>query len=482
VSFSTTTLVVLAANGITAVIAAALLMLVLWQAPRQRMNQYFALTMLLLAAYCLANALGRFIDPLRLDPEAATYVAVSCYGLFVVAMYFFALEFVRRRTRAARALRAVGVILVLGQLALLWDDKLLRHIRPLVSGDGSYQGDWTALGLASLALLTAYLGIAALALSRAPDPRGRALWRAPVLVLAAAVSSALIWPVLHIPLQAVFLALAALALGLPVLRYELFSPLAALHAELARKNASLLEASRLKSQFLATMSHELRTPLNSIIGYAQLVVNGAYGPLNDTQRDRLEKVIRNGHTLLNLINDVLDLNRIEMGRLTLERQPLDVAEVLGSALEVIEPLATGKGLRLSRDITPTPPILADPVRARQIVTNILANAIKFTAEGGVSVRARPEGDFARLEIADTGIGIPPDQYDTVFAEFRQVDNSSTREYEGTGLGMAITKRLVELHGGRIWLSSAPGEGTTVYVTLPLASAPFPEPAPAPAQA
>jgi signal transduction histidine kinase len=225
------------------------------------------------------------------------------------------------------------------------------------------------------------------------------------------------------------------------------------------------------------MSHELRTPLNSIIGYTQLVINGTYGALNDTQRDRLEKVIRNGHNLLNLINDVIDLSRIETGRFTLNRRPVQTANLLNSVLDTVEPLAAQKGLHITRDFANAPPVYADEQRVYQIITNIVANAVKFTQTGGITVRAPADSGMVQFEIADTGIGIAPEQYELVFVEFEQLDNSPTREYEGTGLGMAITKRLVEMHGGRIWLNSTPGQGTTFYVTLPVAAVP-PSSAPA----
>jgi signal transduction histidine kinase len=237
---------------------------------------------------------------------------------------------------------------------------------------------------------------------------------------------------------------------------------------LARKNIELHESSRMKSQFLANISHELRTPLNSIIGYTELICNGTYGALNDTQRDRLQKVIRNGYNLLSLVNDVLDLNRIETGRATLERRTVTTGPLLDSVLDTIAPLATRKGLIITRDFSDVPPVFADEIRLRQIVTNIVSNAVKFTQQGGVTVRAFGANDMVRFEFADTGIGIAPDQHEKVFEEFQQLENTVTREYEGTGLGMAITKKLVELHGGRIWLESLPGQGTTFFVTLPVA--------------
>ena len=254
-----------------------------------------------------------------------------------------------------------------------------------------------------------------------------------------------------------------------MLRFELFNPKAALRIELEHKHHELQEANRMKSQFLANMSHELRTPLNSIIGYTQLVMNGTYGALNDTQRDRLEKVVRNGHNLLGLINDVIDLNRIETGRFTLDRCPVATHSLLNSVLDTVEPIAVQKGLTLTREFDDVPPVYADEQRTRQIMTNIVANAVKFTHEGEVKVRAFADNNMVQIEISDTGIGIAPEQYELVFVEFEQLDNSPTREYEGSGLGMAITKRLVEKHGGKIWLNSAPGQGTTFYVTLPIST-------------
>ena len=224
-----------------------------------------------------------------------------------------------------------------------------------------------------------------------------------------------------------------------MLRYELFNPLADLNEQLASKNVELAQASRLKNQFLTNMSHELRTPLNSIIGYTELVVNGTYGEMNDTQRDRLEKVIRNGHNLLGLINDVLDLNQIETGRIVLDRKTVNARALLDQVLTTIEPLAARKGLSTTRQYEHVPVVLADEARVRQIVTNILANAVKFTHQGGITVRAFRNGEMAQFEISDTGIGIQRELFDAVFAEFQQLDNSPTRQYEGTGLGMAITK-------------------------------------------
>jgi signal transduction histidine kinase len=449
-TLSLTTIIVVSANFLTAMISAALLMLVLWQAPGHRMNQLFALVMLSLGAYSASNAFGRFIDDLGLDPRATLYIAITCFGLFVVLTFFFASEFSQTFTPAVRAMRIMGLILAAVSVLATWTDNIRTDIRPLAGGN--YTAGFTPFGYFISGMSLFYMVASAVVLYRMEDERGHALWPAPALIVANVISTTVIWALMPIPLGAIFL------------------PMAELRAELEQKHYELLEANRMKSQFLANMSHELRTPLNSIIGYTQLVVNGTYGALNDTQRDRLDKVIRNGHNLLGLINDVIDLNRIETGRFTLERSTVDTYALLTNILDTVAPMAAPKGLQITRDFDTVPPIFADEQRARQIITNIIANAVKFTHQGGVTVRACTENNMVRFEISDTGIGIAPEQYEMVFVEFEQLDNSPTREYEGSGLGMAITKRLVEKHGGRIWLESAPGQGTTFYVTMPVSGA------------
>lgn len=475
---SNMTIFVLVTNGLTAVITAALLMVVLFQAPRRRMNQLFAITMLLLGTYCTANGFGRFIDDFKLDPVETTYFAIWVFGMFVIAIFFFGAEFAQSHSPTTRRMQQIGVVIGIVNTVALWSERLFVDIKPTHANDGSYQGHWTTLGLIVAATMLGYMIATTIVLYRMEDERGRSLWKAPVLVIAGIVSSTIIWPVIHIPLQAFFLALTAFALGVPVLRYELFNPLVTLNSELEHKNSELLKASRMKSQFLANMSHELRTPLNSIIGYTELVLGGLYGALNDTQQDRLEKVVRNGQTLLKLINDVIDLNRIETGAVTLEQRQVATADVLHGVLDTIEPLASHKGLALKREFGDLPAIYADETRLRQIVTNIVANAVKFTARGGVTVRAHTAEGLVQIEIEDTGIGIPADQFESIFDEFNQVDDTTAREYEGSGLGLAITRRLVEMHGGRIWLQSTVGQGTTFFVTLP--TQPLAEASPAPA--
>jgi signal transduction histidine kinase len=204
-------------------------------------------------------------------------------------------------------------------------------------------------------------------------------------------------------------------LGRAVVNYQVFQPLADLNAELARKNAEIQEATLKKSQFLANMSHELRTPLNSIIGYTELVDNGTYGALGEVQQDRLRKVTRNGRVLLDLINDVLDLSRIEAGRVEARPRPVPTTDLLNSLIAEFEPQARARGLEMVRGYGKLPAMRVDEDLTRQILSNLLSNAVKYTDTGSVIVR----GDFDEsrhqvvLTITDTGLGIDPTLYGAV---------------------------------------------------------------------
>jgi PAS domain S-box-containing protein len=230
------------------------------------------------------------------------------------------------------------------------------------------------------------------------------------------------------------------------------------------------EATRLKSQFLATMSHELRTPLNAIIGYTELQLLGMAGELNDKQYDYQERVLANSKHLLGLINDILDLSKIEAGRMEMVKKPFAVRAWLDEIVETNAVLAQEKGIAFKHEIAADMPnlLLGDAVRLRQIVINLISNGIKFTKQGMISVVVHPEGeDSWVIMVCDTGIGIPPHKLETIFTEFHQLDNSATREYGGTGLGLAIVRKLVTAMAGTIRVSSTLGEGSTFTVTLPL---------------
>jgi signal transduction histidine kinase len=227
-------------------------------------------------------------------------------------------------------------------------------------------------------------------------------------------------------------------------------------------------ASRHKSEFLANMSHELRTPLNAILGYTELIQDGIYGEPPEKVREVLDRVQASGRHLLGLINDVLDLSKIEAGKLVLARDELAIDQVVETVLTATEALAREKGLVLGAELAPgLPHGLGDERRITQVLLNLVGNAIKFTDQGGVTVRAGLANGSLIVSIADSGPGIPAGQRGRIFDEFRQLDGGATRGKGGTGLGLSISKKIVELHGGRIWVESEPGQGSTFSFTLPL---------------
>jgi signal transduction histidine kinase len=256
---------------------------------------------------------------------------------------------------------------------------------------------------------------------------------------------------------------------------------------LAAKNVELVRATRLKSEFLANMSHELRTPLNAIIGFSDLILEGGAGEVTEQQRDFLESVLRNGRHLLALINSVLDLAKVEAGRMALTLLPTDLREAITGAVSDTASLRASRRQECSVKLDDGPlAALADGVRVRQILLNLLSNASKFTPEGGLieltAVRTRaplslpadrlgdePKSvtkDVVWIAVADTGIGIAPGDMAKLFQEFSQVESSASRQAQGTGLGLALSKKFVELHGGRIGAESIPSKGSTFWFILP----------------
>jgi signal transduction histidine kinase len=245
-----------------------------------------------------------------------------------------------------------------------------------------------------------------------------------------------------------------------------------LFTEIQEKSRQLEIASQHKSQFLANMSHELRTPLNAIIGYTEMMADGLYGDVSEKAQGVLERVQANGRHLLGLINDVLDLSKIEAGQLVLAVEEYSVADMVATVLSATESLARAKGLTLGSDVPAGLPTgTADARRLTQVLLNLVGNAIKFTDQGSVEVRARQAGERFELSVVDTGFGIAPEDQAKIFEEFQQVDNTSTRKKGGTGLGLSISRKIVELHGGRITVESDVGSGSTFKVTIPINAAP-----------
>jgi signal transduction histidine kinase len=250
---------------------------------------------------------------------------------------------------------------------------------------------------------------------------------------------------------------------------------ARLFREIEEKSRQLELASKHKSQFLANMSHELRTPMNAVLGYTDLILDNIFGDVPEAIRDTLERVKANGQHLLGLINDVLDLSKIEAGQLTLSLTDYSMGEIVQAVVSAVESLAAEKKLALKAMVpADLPPGRGDERRLTQVLLNLAGNAIKFTDEGGVSIEARISDGAFVVSVSDTGPGISEADRQTIFEEFQQADSSSTRKKGGTGLGLSISRRIVELHGGRLWMESAVGVGSTFHFTVPLRAERQPE--------
>jgi PAS domain S-box-containing protein len=252
------------------------------------------------------------------------------------------------------------------------------------------------------------------------------------------------------------------------IREQYTAELSAKNEQLEARNLEVEKANRLKSEFVASMSHELRTPLHTIIGFSELLSEEVEGSLNAKQQRFIGHVLQDARHLLELINQVLDISKIESGRLELQRETFAFDGCLEEVLAGVRQRAETKKVRLENRNAFAEQLYADRMRVKEILYNLLSNAVKFTDTGGIVwVESLDDGSFLQVTVADTGIGIAPEEHAEIFEKFYQAGESA-RFREGTGLGLAITRQLVELHGGRIWLESKAGQGSKFHVTLPLA--------------
>jgi signal transduction histidine kinase len=243
---------------------------------------------------------------------------------------------------------------------------------------------------------------------------------------------------------------------------------ARLFREIAEKSRQLEEASRHKSQFLASMSHELRTPLNAILGFNEMILGQIYGEVPPDMKEPLEDIQKSGKHLLRLINNVLDLAKIEAGKMELALADYSVHDTVESVRSTLRPLAEAKGLELVVRVPEDIPLAyGDGGRLAQCLMNLAGNSLKFTKHGKVEIAVEAENGHLRWRVADTGIGIPPDKLPTLFSEFKQTDATIASEYGGTGLGLSITKKFIEMHGGHIWVESELGKGSVFTLEIPL---------------
>jgi signal transduction histidine kinase len=263
--------------------------------------------------------------------------------------------------------------------------------------------------------------------------------------------------------------------ALKSLNSELEGRIVAATADLAQQNErltwsseELAKANKLKSDFLASMSHELRTPLNAVIGYSALLVDGIAGPLSDRQRDYITRSRAAAQHLLSLINDILDLAKIEAGKMPVYVERISLPELINEVAQQVEPMIASRGLAFEAVVNPECPHLeTDKIKVKQILLNLLSNAVKFTNRGHVRLVVDCDQSQVLLQVSDTGVGIKPEEIEAIWEDFRQLDQSRTRSFGGTGLGLSITRRLTHQLGGQIEVVSVFGEGTTFSVRLPV---------------
>jgi signal transduction histidine kinase len=247
---------------------------------------------------------------------------------------------------------------------------------------------------------------------------------------------------------------------------------ARLFREIAEKGKQLEVASRHKSHFLASMSHELRTPLNAILGFNEMIIDEVYGEVPPDVKEPLQNIQTSGKHLLRLINNVLDLAKIEAGRMELALADYSVQDAVGTVHATLKPLAAEKGLEFLATVPAGIPLAhGDSGRISQCLMNLAGNSLKFTKSGKVEISVAQQDGMLRYSVMDTGMGIPPEKIGSLFTEFKQTDATIASEYGGTGLGLSITKKFIELHGGRIWVESEPGKGSNFQFEIPLRVSP-----------
>ncbi len=296
------------------------------------------------------------------------------------------------------------------------------------------------------------------------------------LVLGYALSWSLVAPVKRMDVQLRQIAQGDFSQRVEVPNRDELGALAAnlnrMNEELGRLYQQLDTANRHKSEFLTSMSHELRTPLNAIIGFSEVLLEKMFGELNEKQEEYLQDILSSGHHLLSLINDILDLSKVEAGKMELEPGVFNLRELLEGSLVMVKERALAHGIALSLDIADDIDTFSgDERKVKQILFNLLSNAVKFTPDKGkVGITAKKTDVAVQVAVWDTGIGIAAEDQQRIFAEFQQVGKGLTEKPEGTGLGLALTKKFVELHGGAIWLDSTPRRGSTFTFTLPIVGA------------
>lgn len=459
------------ANFLTATIGLGMAMIVFWQDARSRLNRLFGTYLLLVSGYGLSNIIIRYADEFNVSLRDALRASTLMFALALIMLLLFNFQFAQLKQRWARGTQSIAM--VIGLFAIIYFTTQNWFTPPVVEASGHITYDPSTITLLLIVVTIGLLLLSAIALWQSDQAGSRALfWRTSLMPLS---FSAFFIPFLdNIPMASITNAVVALLMTRVVLRIKLFDPLTranlqlnATLQQLAATNAELAETQRKQNAFFARMSHELRTPLNAILGFSNLLLHRHYGDLNARQEQRVSQIERNSTTLLDLINDLLDLSKIGAGEMRLARRELDPVTALDQVAESVKPLFENKNLTLEKRYNGIPPIFADEARFSQIMTNLLSNAAKFTDAGSITIKAHTENDYVCFAVTDTGQGIPAKDIPYLFDEFFQVE-TVTGSAKGTGLGLAIVHRLVTLHDGRIWVESEVGRGSTFYFSIPVA--------------
>jgi signal transduction histidine kinase len=449
----------------------------------------------LLALFCAALLVWGLVNLLTLPNRPQT--AASAMTLTAFFYFLFANRQIRAENTFISLLTLVAPVILIANLLIIWAANGITGVdQPTVDGAGSVV----------FILTTVYAAAAFWAILISGDARASRLRVGGLIFIAGSISPLLFSEWLYSVAPLVTAAAAAL-IGWAVVSAQMRAPVDQLQEEMRIANRDLRQATseaasqkarnevleqqlqaagQYRSDFLDNLGHKLRTPLNSIAGYTELLQSGIYGDLNDKQVDRLGKIQRNGETLLDLINNMLDLNKINAGRLELNQTTFEVNMLVDQVLSRTEPRREECGLKLEATVPPDlPPIHGDQFRLCQVLTQLVDNALKFTLEGQIAIQSQAihvnggvspdfplpfkgwlgDGEWVIIEVIDTGIGIAPEDQAKIFDEFYQVADPRFEEVIGTGLGLTIAKRLVELHEGVLWLRSIPDQGSTFYLGL-----------------
>jgi signal transduction histidine kinase len=501
------------ASLVTLSVVSGFMTAVLAQRNRDRVNLTFSVFCLSLLVWSLAALLGP-LQALRFGMQeyVRLYLLSTAIALSAVSFFVFVKLFIRRDDNYVRWLTRIAPFVLAVGLVIVWTGNAFGATAE------SDVFNLTFLGYIAIGAMVAYAVVALQMVIVSEEARAQPL-RVPAFVLILSFLSLAITPLNRTPLAILMATGVAAFVGWIVLRFQWFDPLRELSDELRvaardlRQNVTELAAERarndglmrqlqtagqVKSDFLDNLGHKLRTPLNSIAGYSELLLSGIYGELSEIQRDRVQKINRNGQQLLDLINDMLDLNRIEAGRMNMQFSPVPLSRVFDQVFPRLEARLAERPLPVDLQVPLDLPLMyADEARACQVFAKLLDNALKFTFEGRVIVRATAakveqgksaqfklpligwlaDGDWVISEIVDTGIGIPPEEQAKIFDEFYQASDERTTELYGTGLGLTVARKLVELQQGTIWLKSIPNQGSTFFVALRIHPNPNAEPAP-----